>query len=559
MTGGVETGDSFGADPPPGRTFAAGTCVARAALETWAARRPDAVFATFPGGGAWTYHAFHTRVVRAAVGLQQVGVQQGDHVLVWLPNGPEALTVLFAVNHIGAVAVPINTAYKGALLEHVIANSGARLMVAHGDLASRLADIGTHALDTLVLFGQASRPTAPLRALPYAVLEPEAGELRPLDRPIEPWDTQSIIYTSGTTGASKGVLSSYMHAYSSVGPRTWTCVTAADRFLINLPMFHIGGFFIAHAMLCAGGSIAVVERFSTERFWDEARETGATVVFLLGVMAGFLMQRPADGRDRDHPLRRAFMVPLTQAAMGFGERFGVETRTLFNMTEVATPTFSGPDPRKPGACGRRRPGVEIRLVDAADCEVPRGAVGEMILRTDRPWAMNHGYHGDPEATARAWRNGWFHTGDAFYLDGDGDYVFVDRLKDAIRRRGENISSAEVEAELLAFPGVREAAAVAVPGDGGEDEVLAVLAPDPDAGPLDMAELIAFLSRRMAHFMVPRYVRVMPELPKTPTAKIQKTELRRAGLTDDTWDRQTAGVAVEREPPAAGRPMREGKP
>jgi crotonobetaine/carnitine-CoA ligase len=160
--------------------------------------------------------------------------------------------------------------------------------------------------------------------------------------------------------------------------------------------------------------------------------------------------------------------------------------------------------------------------------------------------MNHGYHGDPQATAKAWRNGWFHTGDAFYLDPDGDYVFVDRLKDAIRRRGENISSAEVEAELLAYPGVREAAAVAVPGDGGEDEVMAVLALAPGSPALDRGELTAFLARRMAYFMVPRYVRIMPELPKTPTAKVQKALLRRDGVTTDTWDREAAGLRVERE-------------
>jgi crotonobetaine/carnitine-CoA ligase len=540
------TDENRAEDPPPGSTFAAERCVARAALDKWAARRPNAVFAAFPDGERWTYREFRERVGRAAAGLRELGVSQGDTVLVWLPNGPAALTALFAVNYIGAVAVPINTAYKGALLEHVIANSGAQLMIADAALAGRLADVRRCRLQTLVLLGESRGAPGGLRALPFSALDSARAGPAPLDRPIEPWDTQSIIYTSGTSGPSKGVLSSYMHAFSSVGPNAWPCVSAEDRFLINLPMFHIGGFFITHAMLCAGGSIAMVERFSTEHFWDEVRRTESTVVFLLGITAGFLMQRPADGRDRDHPLRRAFVVPLTQAGIGFGERFRVETYTIFNMTEIATATVSGPNPRKPGSCGGRRPGIDIRLVDANDCEVPHGSVGEMILRTERPWAMNHGYNRDAEATARAWRNGWFHTGDAFYIDEDGEYVFVDRMKDAIRRRGENISSVEVEAELLAYPGVREAAAIAVPGDGGEDEVLAVLALEPGAGPLDMSEFIAFLSRRMAYFMVPRYVRVLPELPKTPTAKIRKAELRREGLTADTWDREKAGISVQRK-------------
>jgi crotonobetaine/carnitine-CoA ligase len=539
-------GDTGARDVPSGRPCPAETCVTRAALDRWAERRPDAVFAAFPDAAPWSYGAFRDRVVRAAIGLQRIGVGRDEPVLVWLPNGPAALTVLTAINYLGAVAVPINTAYRGALLGHVLQNSRARFMVAHGELAARLAEIGTHALEILLTPDGTAPPLPGISCLPFAALAPDGGTLLPPERPTAPWDTQSIIYTSGTTGPSKGVLSSYMHAWSSVGPPTWTCVTPDDRFLINLPMFHIGGFFITHAMLCAGGSVALVERFSTERFWDEARATDATVVFLLGVMAGFLMARPPDQRDRDHPLKKAFLVPFTQSAAGFAERFGVETYTLFNMTEIATPTFSGPYPRKPGACGKARPGVEIRLVDENDCEVAPGAVGEMILRTARPWAMNHGYHRDPEATARAWRNGWFHTGDAFYLDADGDYVFVDRLKDAIRRRGENISSAEVEAELLAYPGVREAAAVAVPGQGGEDEVLAVLALAPGTPAPDMAELTAFLARRMAYFMVPRYVRVMPELPKTPTAKIQKALLRRDGVTADTWDREAAGVVLRRE-------------
>jgi crotonobetaine/carnitine-CoA ligase len=296
-------------------------------------------------------------------------------------------------------------------------------------------------------------------------------------------------------------------------------------------------------VLCGGGSIAMVERFSTERFWDEVRETGATIVFLLGVMANFLLQAPPDPRDKDHPLKKAFIVPFSKEALGFGERFGVTTYTLFNMTEIATPTFSGPNPTKPGGCGQPRAGVEIRLVDEHDCAVPRGAVGEMIVRTARPWAMNHGYHRDPEATSRAWRNGWFHTGDAFYVDADGEYVFVDRLKDAIRRRGENISSFEIEAEFLAYPGIREAAAIPVPSELGEDEVMAVVALAHGHDEWKPERFIAFLAGRLAHFMVPRYVRVLPELPKTPTAKVQKALLRRDGVTQDTWDRAAAGIDV----------------
>lgn len=530
-----------------GRPYPAEVCVLRAALDRWAAIQPEKVFVHFAGGPSWTYRTLHEIVRRTAAGFQRLGVRQGDRVLLWLPNGPDVLRCAFALNYLGAVSVPINTAYKGRLLEHVIANADARLVVADAKLVPLLATVGLYGIEKIVAADDAAGgEIAGRKVLPLSVLDEGGDAPRPPERPIEPWDTQAIIYTSGTTGPSKGVLTSYMHAYSSVGPQTWTCVTPEDRFFINLPMFHIGGSFICHAMLCAGGSIAMIERFSTDRFWDEVRETGATIVFLLGVMANFLLQRPPGPGDKDHPLRKAFVVPFSKECLGLGERFGVTTYTLFNMTEIATPTFSGPNPTKPGGCGKRRPGVEIRLVDENDCEVPRGSVGEMILRTARPWAMNHGYHRDPEATARAWRNGWFHTGDAFYLDEDGEYVFVDRLKDAIRRRGENISSFEVEAELLAYPGVREAAAIAVPSEFGEDEVMAVLALAPDAPPLDHARFIAFLAERLARFMVPRYVRIMPELPKTPTAKIQKALLRQEGITPDTWDRLAAGIELRED-------------
>jgi crotonobetaine/carnitine-CoA ligase len=353
------------------------------------------------------------------------------------------------------------------------------------------------------------------------------------------------MYTSGTTGPSEGVMSSYLHAYASMDRRAWPAVRDDDRFLINLPMFHIGGSFITYAMLCRGGSIALVEGFRTDSFWDTVRRTGSTAVFLLGVMGSFLMKQPSDPRDREHALRMAFLVPLTEDGVAFSERFGVAVYTLFNMTEIATPLFSEPNPRKVGTCGRVRDGVEVRLVDENDCEVATGSVGELVLRMDCPWTLSHGYNKDPEATARAWRNGWFHTGDAFRRDRQGNYEFVDRLKDAIRRRGENISSFEVEAVVNSHPDVQESAAIPVPSEYGEDDVMIVVAPKPGCS-IVPAGLIEFLTPRMPYFMVPRYVRIVDALPKTPTAKVQKAVLREVGRTPDTWDREAAGITLRRE-------------
>ncbi len=531
------------ADP---RVPARDRCVVRYLIDRWAAERGDQPYVIFDGGRRWTYRELREQVIAVAVGLQQQGVKQGEHVLCWQPNSPEMLLTYYALNYLGAVYVPINTAYRGGVLEHVIENSDARLAVVHGDLVPRLKEVALAKLERLVVDGcrRTSRPRRCRRCLSRHCPANEA-DLQPLARPIEPWDTQSIIYTSGTTGPSKGVLSSYLHMYTNPGPEAWHFIDGSDRFLVNMPMFHIGGMGLSFAMLARGGSIVLPERFSTDTFWPLVRETETTAVFLLGVMATFLLKAPAGPQDRDHKVRKCFIVPLSDGAEEFHQRFGLDVYTIFNMTEISSPIVSEPNPKVRGTCGKVRAGVDVRLVDDHDCEVAIGQVGEMIVRTDRPWAMNSGYYKNFEATARAWRNGWFHTGDAFRMDEEGNFFFVDRIKDAIRRRGENISSFEVEAEIVRFPAVREAAAVAVPSELGEDEVLAIVAPAP-GHTIDPAALLEFLRERLAYFMIPRYVRVLPELPKTPSAKVLKADLRRQGITADTWDREQAGIVIRRD-------------
>jgi crotonobetaine/carnitine-CoA ligase len=518
--------------------------VTRALMERWYREQPDKTWAKFADTGEeWTYGQFREQVVQIALGLQQLGVKQGEHVLVWLPNSRENLLVFFALNYLGAVYVCINTAYKGQLLAHVVENSDARLAIVHSDLAPRFADIKLASLTDAVMIGERS-PCPGLRTHHHDdVLLPKSGTLKAPERVIEPWDPMAIIYTSGTTGPSKGVLASYLHIFSNMGPETWHCVDGSDRYMINMPMFHIGGSGIVYAMFARGGSIAFTERFDTQKFLSDARSTGSTVVFLLGVMAGFLEKLEAKPDDADNPLRIAFMVPLAGDIQAFSRRFGLDVYTIFNMTEISTPIFSDPNPIKRGTCGLKRAGVDVRLVDENDCEVPTGAIGEMIVRTDRPWGMNSGYYKNPEATAKAWRNGWFHTGDAFRQDEDGYFYFVDRMKDAIRRRGENISSFEVEAEVVAHPDVQECAAIGVPNELSEDDVMVVIAAVPGRK-IDPAALIEFLRPRMAHFMIPRYVRIVDELPKTPTTKVQKAELRKQGITSDTWDREKAGIKIK---------------
>ncbi|MBM5810410.1 MAG: ATP-dependent acyl-CoA ligase [Gammaproteobacteria bacterium] len=519
--------------------------VLRYVLERQASARPHDTYALFQDGDPWTFAETRDRVARVAHGLWSLGVRPGHRVLSWQPNGATALLAWFGANWIGASYVPINTAYRGALLQHVIDNSGAAILIGHPSLIPRLSEITVARLGTVIPTGPAAWRDDRFRVLDWSALESATDCAGDLEQPIEPWDEQSIIFTSGTTGPSKGVLSSYRHlattAQVSLGP-----LDAPDlRWLLQMPLFHVGGTVIAYGMLLLGRSIAVVDRFSTERFWQDVDRMNCTNAVVGGAMVSFLLRQPESPADRQHALRYALIMPFNELARQFRERFGVDVQTHYNMSETSVPILSDINPSVVGQCGRLRPGIEARIVDAHDFEVAPGEVGELILRAEQPWTLAHGYNAMPEATAAAWRNGWFHTGDALRRDEAGRFYFVDRVKDAIRRRGENISSFDVEAEVLSHPSVREVAAIPVPSEHGEDEVMIVVAPAPEQT-IDPAMLFDYLRGRMAHFMLPRYIRSVAELPRTPTEKVRKFELRRAGVTADTWDREAAGIRVSRE-------------
>jgi crotonobetaine/carnitine-CoA ligase len=436
----------------------------------------------------------------------------------------------------------LNVAYKGQLLQHVIALSDARLMICHGDLVGRLADVELGALrDVVVTHGTANITGLGCHSQDELIAD---EPLAAMPNEVAPWDTQYIIFTSGTTGPSKAVLSSYIQGYS-MGPEAHPYVDQSDRSLVNMPLFHAGGTIYVIMTLANGGSCFIDTHFKTEDFWDTVRRYQITSTCLVAAMIPFLLKLPPSADDKDHPLKKGLCVPWNEDGRAMGERHGIEMRTCFNMTEISGPLVSEPFPVKSGTAGRVRPGVEVRVVDENDCELGPGVTGELILRTDRPWSMNHGYYKNPEATARAWRNGWFHTGDGFQYDENGYFYFVDRIKDAIRRRGENISSFEVENEITAFGPVREAAAVGVPSALGEDDVMVVVSAVAGQS-VSALELFRFLEPRMAHFMLPRYIRVVDELPKTPTQKIRKHLLKESGVTPDTWDREAAGITVRRD-------------
>lgn len=517
-------------------------CVFSNLLEKWSEIQPNKVFARFYGGPQWTYAETRDKAMRAANSLARLGVKQGDLVLCWLPNGPEMLTAWLGLNLLGAVFVPFNTAYRGDLLENVIKLSEAKLLIAHHQLLERLEDVNLYGIVDIISTGN-TVPNSKISTRMHSFSALAEGALGTifLDHPIEAWDSQSVIFTSGTTGPSKAVLSTYAHLYAQ-GPETFQEFTANDCFKVNLPLYHCGGTMAVATALARGGSIGVVESFHPDTFWDAVREMGCTWSFVIISMPQFLLKRPPSSDDKNHPLRR---IIINANWDEFRERFGAEGYTLFNMSEVCTPIFSKLNPDVAGTCGILRNGIEARLVDAHDNEVEVGEVGELIMRTERPYMFSHEYLNNPKATAKTWRNGWFHTGDLLKRDSEGNYFFVDRLKDVIRRRGENISSIEVEQCVISYPGVREVAAVPVRDSLGDEEVLIVVTQQPNEI-FSFEALTEHCVKRLPHFMVPRYVRIAESMPKTPTGKIQKTSLVAQGITDNTWDREGAGIQLKRE-------------
>ncbi len=334
-------------------------------------------------------------------------------------------------------------------------------------------------------------------------------------------------------------------------------LTQNDTMLIFSPFYHLTG--MAHVVMIwsVGASLVIESKFSGKRFLDVVRETGSTVTCLISV-GEHLLKKPSSAGDADNPLRVVFLSPMASDPAAFKARFGIEDLFLmFGMTEVPSLLVTdGPikdyGPLKnPKICGKPRKephALEVRLVDEHDIPVTPGHAGELIVRSELPWSMNAGYWQRPEETVSAWRNGWFHTGDLFECDEEGNYFFVDRKKDSIRRRGENISSFEVEREVMAYPDVLEAACIALPDEYGGDEikVFVVLRKGSQFNP---AALIQFLIPRMTYYMIPRYVEVVSELPKTEaTMRIQKHKLRERGNSETTWDREVAGINIKRSLP-----------
>jgi carnitine-CoA ligase len=530
-------------------------CVVPDLLVSRAEATPDKCFLLFEDE-QWSYADSVREAWRAGNALQKCGVDSGDYVSVWMPTGSDVLRCWFGANAIGATYSPLTLAAKGSYLEHTLNLAESKVLVAHNQLLERLVGRELPQLELVLTVGSEETDVKlPWRTVPLDEILADAPDERPTaTQAAEPWDDLSLIYTSGTTGPSKGVRAAHAAFWNYARCFVLPYVGEDDRYLNSLPMFYTAGTGITYSMLLAGGSVALNKGFNPRTFWDDVRRFEATITIAIHGMVTFLLDQPPSESDRDHTLKTVYMGPLGRHEE-FAERFGVDIYTAFGMAEVPVPITSQLNPTdiKSGYCGEAADPVpyELRLVDEHDVPVEVGTPGELVVRHSLPWMINSGYKNMPEATANAWRNGWFHTGDEMVQDEAGSFYFLDRKKDVIRRRGVNISSFEVEAEIKTHPLVNDAAVIAVKNPdleeaAGDEEVMAVVVLESGAE-LDPAELVDYLAGRMPRHWVPRFIEYVPELPRTPTHKVMKAELReRGGLTPGVWDREKAGIKFKRE-------------
>ena len=495
-----------------------------------------------------TYDQLDERVNRVGNALEAMGIQKDDKVCVMLPNIPEFLYTWWGNAKLGGITVPLNTALKGEGLAYIINHSDAETLVLSHRYVSALEEIrGTLSwLKRIIVLGPEGQRAAnlPQRAIDFAELltVPATSPMK------EVWsdDIDSIMYTSGTTGLPKGVIHRHARCYGGFVLPIMTGYTEQDVVYNTLPLFHIGGQNMIWMALVTDTKVAIAERFSASRFWAEAREYGATFTLFLGAMIPILHKQPPRHDDHDNPLRIALSAAAPRTIWEeFEQRFHVKIVELYSQTEGGfLLNADAKTEGKVGAMGKPSAGFEMKVVDAQDRDLPPGAVGELIYKPAGGAALTE-YYKNPAATAEKTRGGWVRSGDLAYKDADGYFFFVDRKNDFMRRRGENISSFEVEKAINGHPHVLESAAYAIPSELGEDEVMVAIVLQPGAK-LEPLELMQYCEEHMAYFMIPRYVRVVHELPKTGTQRTMKYQLKSQGVTRDTWDREAAGYTLKRQ-------------
>lgn len=518
-------------------------------LDHHATSTPERPFLQWMDGQPETFGQVHLATRRLAAGLSSIGVNHSDTVLIMLPNGPEIVHTWFACNALGALEVPVNTHLRGDFLTHIIRDSLASIIVIHSEYLKFLEDVKLPSTFTTLVVVGPTPSSAPhgLKVVPYADL---AGH-QPIDslRPAGLGDLSGIFYTSGTTGPAKGIM--FTFGQGCVTARNYLDATGAnadDIFFCCMPLFHSNAQVLQIlAPLMIGGQVSIWPQFSAKQWLDQVRSVGATISNTLGVMAEFLYRQPPRDDDNDNPLRIVQTIPAPQAIVAdFERRFGVTCIDGYGLTDVGMVAFRKFDQTLvPGSSGKVVDDYEVIIADPdSDEPLPPGSVGEILIRPRVAGGFMKGYWQRPDLSVEAWRNLWFHTGDSGRIDGDGQLFFSDRLGDSIRIRGENVSSAEIEAVLIQHPVVHQCAAIAVPSDVGDYDVLLAVVTQPGIS-LDPEDLLRFCAGRMPYFAIPRYVEQFEELPMTSTQKIRKVALRDRGINPSTWDRVAAGFVVTR--------------
>jgi len=506
-------------------------------LEAQAAELGARPFLTFEDRTI-SFEDLDRQVNRAANGLAALGVKPGVGVSIMLPNAPEWLFVYFATQKLGAYAVPVNVALKGEGLRHVVDHSDSSILVCHPDYVETVRDV----LDSLpklakvvVNANEAPEGWAPPRGWLGLDELMTASDGSP-GVEIDPEAISAIMYTSGTTGAPKGVVNRYK-GMNVAGIRLLGAMLRPDDVPYTcLPLFHANALFLTTVRsLVIGLPMVLSRRFSASRFWDEIRRYGATTFNGLGAMIPILMKQPERENDRDNPVRFVFSAACPASVWAeFEQRFGL--RIIEGYAAVDGGGFMvlnmGNAPK--GSIGK--PTSPVRIVGDDGMDVPVGQPGELLFQVDDAKRRKVEYYKNEEASNAKIRDGWLHTGDLVTADADGNLYFVDRKSDSLRRRGENISSWEVEREIDAHPAVLESAVFGVPSELGEDDVMAVVVLK-EGRELSAPELVAHCQKRMARFMVPRYVEFRDALPKTETHRVQKGLLKREGVSETTWDRE----------------------
>ena len=511
-------------------------------------RDPDKVFLEV-SGQKFTYRQFQRLTAAMAGMFKAMGLDRGDRVALLLPNCPEFLLCWFGLSTMGAICVPINTAYKRDEAAYILKNSGARMFVAHNSLlpvAEQAAALATGVQWKLVI----DAPSPPRDGwLDFSDRLGSGGTGSGLPDEVSPDDISMLVYTSGTTGNPKGVMVTHkMYVAAGQGFAHWTQASPEDRFFTCLPYFHANThYYSTMGTLATGATLVVAGRFSASRFWGQVRDAKATVVNFIGMMMPILAKQPESPTDKQNSVRLFYGSPADspEFLQAFQERFDTDLIVGFGMTETCYGTIEGiREERRPGSSGRARQHPDpsfrnqVTIVDDRGATVAPGTVGEICIKNP---AVMPGYWGDDEQTRLSLRDGWLYAGDLARMDGDGYLYFVDRKKDVIRRRGENISSLEVEDVIKRHAGILDCAVIGVPAELGEDEVKAYVVRRPGST-LTPEDVVFWCAERLAYFKVPRYIEL---LPHTPSLRVRKDVLRRerSDLTRGCFDCEKAGISL----------------